>query len=232
MGITERTTVIRRRRTLAAILAAKYRDPARLLTVQPQDAANENEAAETATFGIAARGGRVRHLVYGSLDALAREDAWRKAETTLCGRSLVPINYYTDARATCAQCIAADAIDYDVAAPFVGCGECEAAETTRVYGCLHSTFDEHDRCVECGAAEVPGPSSVSVPWPENCMDLHGDDRTRTPHRHVEGGPGRPISGPSSVSSADVVWSWDHTAAMGLAEMTNAAMRRIEEAVQR
>lgn len=48
MSITERTTVIRRRRTLAAILAAKYRDdPARLLTVQPQNAANENEAAET-----------------------------------------------------------------------------------------------------------------------------------------------------------------------------------------
>lgn len=31
------------------------------------------------------------------------------------------------------------------------------------------------------------------PWPENCMDLHGDDRTRTPHRHVEGGPGQPTS---------------------------------------
>lgn len=68
--------------------------------------------AKPSIFYITAHGASKVHAVAGRLGDLAPEDAWRKAETTICGRSLVPVNYledagsYTSAGYMCQRCAA------------------------------------------------------------------------------------------------------------------------------
>lgn len=52
MGITERTTVIRRRRTLAAILAAKYRDSANDYYCADVECESPNDCGKPHGYGV------------------------------------------------------------------------------------------------------------------------------------------------------------------------------------
>ena len=58
-------------------------------------------------YEVSVSGGQVRHLVFGDLDQVIAP--WRDAAHTVCGRDLVPLNYYRDSEigATCASCIKA-----------------------------------------------------------------------------------------------------------------------------